>query len=45
VSKDGRRFLMVKDVSTGDSSSATGPTTITVVTNWLDEVKRAVPTN
>ena len=45
VSNDGQRFLMVKDASAGDSGAATGPTTITVVMNWLEELKRLMPTN
>ena len=40
VSADGQRFLMVKE------TARTSPTDqINVVLNWLDELKRRVPTN
>jgi len=38
VSSDGQRFLVAKDV-------APPPTQINVVVNWIEEVKRRVPTN
>jgi serine/threonine-protein kinase len=39
VSRDGRRFLMVKARSAGE----TAPTQINVVFNWLEELKNLVP--
>jgi eukaryotic-like serine/threonine-protein kinase len=41
VSPDGHRFLMIKQVAT-DATSA--PREIVVVQNWLEELKRLVPT-
>ena len=41
VSPDGKRFLMVKDA--GSSSQPTIPTSIVVVRNWIEELKRLVP--
>lgn len=38
VSTDGRRFLMIKDITEPDSE-------LVVVLNWLDELKRLVPTD
>jgi eukaryotic-like serine/threonine-protein kinase len=38
VSRDGQRFLVAKDVEPP-------PTQINVVVNWIEEVKRRVPTN
>ena len=40
VSADGRRFLMLKNVSVPERASA--PQSITVVQNWIEEVKRRV---
>ncbi|MCA1585637.1 MAG: hypothetical protein LC791_13015 [Acidobacteria bacterium] len=44
VSRDGRRFLMVKNMptSTGDPAP---PASMVVVQNWFEELKRLVPTN
>ena len=42
VSLDGQRFVMLKANTTGDKS-AEAPT-MTVVLNWLEELKRLVPT-
>jgi eukaryotic-like serine/threonine-protein kinase len=39
VSADGQRFLMVKEIERAESTAQ-----ITVVLNWLDELKRLVPT-
>jgi eukaryotic-like serine/threonine-protein kinase len=39
VSRDGRRFLMIKDVAPDPSSAPT----ILVVQNWLEELKARVP--
>ncbi len=41
VSPDGKRFLMIKDAST--PSQASEPTSIVVVRNWVEELKRLVP--
>jgi serine/threonine-protein kinase len=43
ISPDGQRFLMIRDSSVGDETS-TRPE-LTVVLNWLDELKRLVPSN
>lgn len=43
VSPDGDRFLVLKDAASGDRP--TGPTGVTVVQNWLEELKRLAPTN
>ena len=43
VSLDGRRFLMIKDSSSGTSSDET-PGRFVVVQNWFEELKRLVPT-
>ncbi len=40
VSRDGRRFLMIKDVAADPSSAPT----VVVVQNWTEELKRLVPT-
>jgi Tol biopolymer transport system component len=39
VSADGKRFLMVKEIERAQSTAE-----VTVVLNWLDELKRRVPT-
>ena len=39
ISRDGRRFLMIKDVAPDQSSAPT----ILVVQNWFEELKRLVP--
>ena len=45
VSPDGQRFLMLKDAAQpGQATSAPLPQII-VVQNWLEELKRLVPTN
>jgi hypothetical protein len=40
VSPDGKRFLMIKDANTPSQASA--PTSIVVVRNWVEELKRLV---
>ena len=42
ISPDGQRFLMLKQSSLPDRTSA--PRSITVVQNWFEELKRLVPT-
>jgi hypothetical protein len=41
VAPDGRRFLMLKE---GGTETAAAPARIIVVLNWLEELKRLVPT-
>jgi hypothetical protein len=41
VSPDGRRFLMIKPGGGTDSTAA--PASLVVVQNWLEELKRLVP--
>jgi eukaryotic-like serine/threonine-protein kinase len=43
ISPDGQRFLMLKQSSLPDRTSA--PRSITVVQNWFEELKRLVPTH
>jgi serine/threonine-protein kinase len=43
VSADGRRFLMIKNLSVGEETLP--PQSITVLQNWVEELKRRVPTN
>jgi len=44
ISPDGKRFLMMKDVtSTGTAAAAGGPRKINVVVNWIEELKQKVP--
>jgi hypothetical protein len=45
VSPDGQRFLMIKDATPQTSSTAPPPSQLVVVLNWLEELKRLVPTN
>ena len=42
VSPDGKRFLMIKEA--GVAGPAVAPASIVVVENWLEELKRLVPT-
>ena len=42
VSKDGQRFLMIKQGGASDAGAT--PTSIVVVQNWIEELKRLVPT-
>ncbi len=41
VSRDGQRFLMIKDNLSGDQSTTTA--SMVVVLNWLEELKQRVP--
>jgi hypothetical protein len=43
VSADGQRFLLLKDASTTDGQKPVAPE-IHVVLNWIEELKRLVPT-
>ena len=43
VSRDGKRFLMIKD-ATPAPSSARPPSQIAVELNWVDGLRRLVPT-
>jgi len=42
VSPDGRRFLMIKPGAGNDSTAV--PASLVVVQNWVEELKRLVPT-
>jgi hypothetical protein len=42
VSRDGQRFLLIKDAETVDHQTVASPG-VTVVQNWFDELKRRVP--
>ena len=42
VSADGGRFLMINNVAVREATPA--PQSITVVQNWLEELKQRVPT-
>ena len=42
VSRDGQKFLMIKDNAGGDPTSP--PTSMVVVLNWTEELKARVPT-
>jgi hypothetical protein len=41
ISSDGQRFLMLKE---GGADGTTAPASIIVVQNWVEELKRLVPT-
>ena len=43
IAPDGKRFLMIKPG--GNVDQAAGPTSIVVVQNWREELKRLVPTH
>jgi len=43
VSADGQRFLMIKEATTGSPVAATSGAMI-IAFNWLEELKRLVPT-
>jgi hypothetical protein len=43
VSPDGQGFLMIKEGGGADQTVA--PTQIVVIQNWVEELKRLVPTN
>jgi len=42
IAPDGKRFLMIKAV--GDADQTAVPTSLVVVQNWGEELKRLVPT-
>jgi hypothetical protein len=42
ISPDGQRFLVIKDATNDQSSTAT-PASMVVVVNWLEELKQRVP--
>ena len=42
ISPDGQRFLMIKEAA---ADTVAAPTQLHVVLNWLEELKRLVPTN
>jgi hypothetical protein len=42
ASPDGKRFLMIKEA--GVAGPAVAPASIVVIENWLEEMKRLVPT-
>ncbi len=42
ISPDGQRFLMIRQ---GDLSGATPGSHLIVIENWVEELKRLVPTN
>jgi dipeptidyl aminopeptidase/acylaminoacyl peptidase len=44
VSRDGKRFLMIKTVPVTDQTSPPSPASIVVVVNWSEELKQRVPT-
>jgi hypothetical protein len=43
ISPDGKRFLMIREESTAEASSAGAPRRINIVVNWLEELKQRVP--
>jgi hypothetical protein len=43
LSSDGQRFLLLKDARSADSP--TGPSGVTVVQSWVEELKRLLPVN
>ena len=45
VSRDGRRFLMIKQAASGEATSGqvAPPTTLNVVLNWGEELKQKLP--
>jgi hypothetical protein len=44
VSRDGQKFLMIKDApAAGSQTSAPPPVAMTVVLNWFEELKAKVP--
>ena len=43
VAADGQRFLMIKEGGAGDEAPA--PTSIVIVQNWFEELRRLVPTD
>lgn len=43
LSPDGKRFLMIKPVSSAEETAAPAPKKIIIVTNWFEELKERVP--
>ena len=43
LSPDGKRFLLIKPESTGESSTAQARQRINIVLNWFEELKQRVP--
>jgi eukaryotic-like serine/threonine-protein kinase len=43
VSRDGQRFLMIKDTPSGDQKPDAPPASMVVVLNWTEELKARVP--
>jgi len=43
IAPDGKRFLMIKTGGSADETAV--PTTLVVVQNWREELKRLVPTH
>ena len=44
VSADGKKFLMIKDASSGENVPAAPTANIVVTLNWIEELKARVPT-
>jgi Tol biopolymer transport system component len=45
VSRDGQRFLMVKEFAVQEPGQSAAPVQLNVVLNWFEELKRRVPAN
>ena len=43
VTRDGQRFLMIKDTAATDQTATATPASMVVVLNWLEELKQRVP--
>ena len=43
VSRDGRRFLMVKESASAPAGAGAPTSTLTVIVNWVDELKARMP--
>jgi serine/threonine protein kinase/Tol biopolymer transport system component len=43
ISRDGKRFLMMKEVASTSKPAAEGPRKINIVLNWFEELKQRVP--
>jgi len=43
ISRDGKRFLMMKEVASDGTAAAGGPRKINIVVNWFEELKQRVP--
>ena len=44
MSADGQRFVMIRQGEDGDAEAAPTNSTLIVVENWFEELKRLVPT-